>query len=171
MAQGICSVAGAYTGGSVRIADWTRFAKTRHASTPGMLTAMPLTMTIGALIGVLVTSATLEMYGTLIWNPLLMLQYVQSIQYTPACRAGTFFAGLGFLISQVFVNMTQNAVSSGMDLAGVLPRFISLRRGGLLMCFLGILIQPWRFLTQAATFVTVISSFGGMNSHFVRKSC
>jgi hypothetical protein len=29
------------------------------------------------------------------------------------------------------------------------------------MCFFGILIQPWRFLTQATTFITVISSFGG----------
>jgi Permease for cytosine/purines, uracil, thiamine, allantoin len=48
-----------------------------------------------------------------------------------------------------------------MDLAGILPRFISLRRGAILVGVVGILIQPWRLLTQAATFITVLSSFGG----------
>jgi hypothetical protein len=42
-----------------------------------------------------------------------MLQYVQNLHYTPTCRAGTFFAGLGLLCSQVFVNMTQ--VSSNLS--------------------------------------------------------
>jgi NCS1 family nucleobase:cation symporter-1 len=88
-----------------------------------------------------------------------MLQYVQSIQYTSACRAGTFFVGLGFFGSQLFVNMTQNCVSTGMDLAGTLPRFINLRRGGFIVCIVGLVIQPWRFLTQAATFLSVIGSF------------
>lgn len=82
MVQGICSVAGTYTGSSVRIADWTRYQKTRHASTPAMLTAMPIGITIGALLGVLTTSATFQMYGTVMWNPLVMLQYVQHISYT-----------------------------------------------------------------------------------------
>jgi NCS1 family nucleobase:cation symporter-1 len=93
------------------------------------------------------------------WNPILMLQYVQSIQYTPACRAGTFFVGLGLFGSQLFVNMTQNCVSTGMDLAGSLPRFINLRRGGFIVCIVGLVIQPWRFLTQATTFLSVIGSF------------
>ncbi|RDW65004.1 hypothetical protein BP6252_10655 [Coleophoma cylindrospora] len=160
MVQGICQVAGAYTGGSVRISDWTRFTSTPFAPKPGMATAMPIGMTIGALVGVIVTSATNQMYGILQWNPLLMLQYVQTVQYTPACRAGTFFAGMGFFISQIFVNMTQNCVSSGMDFAGLLPRFISLRRGGLLVAVIGVVIQPWRFLSQASVFLSVIGTFG-----------
>ncbi len=88
-----------------------------------------------------------------------MLQYVQEHQYTAACRAGTFFVGLAFTGSQIFINMTQNCVATGMDLAGVLPRFITLRRGGFIVCIVGLLIQPWRFLTQASTFLAVIGSF------------
>jgi NCS1 family nucleobase:cation symporter-1 len=86
-----------------------------------MATSMPVAMTIGALIGVLVTSATTEMYGFVQWNPLIMLQYVQTNHYTAACRVGTFFAGCGFFGSQIFVNMTQNCVSSGMDLLELSP--------------------------------------------------
>lgn len=47
-----------------------------------------------------------------------------------------------------------------MDLAGSLPRFITLRRGGLIVSVVGLVIQPWRFLTQATTFLSVIGSFG-----------
>lgn len=39
------------------------------------------------------------------------------------------------------------------------------------MCACGILIQPWRFLTQAETFITVLSSFGGNNPLFSAWSC
>jgi NCS1 family nucleobase:cation symporter-1 len=159
MVQGICTTAGAYTGGSVRILDWTRFTSTPNAPRPAMATSMPISMTIGALIGVLVTSATTEMYGFVQWNPLIMLQYVQAHHYTAACRAGTFFAGCGFFGSQIFVNITQNYVSSGMDFAGTFPRFITLRRGGFIVCFIGILIQPWRFLSQATILLSVIGSF------------
>jgi NCS1 family nucleobase:cation symporter-1 len=65
---------------------------------------MPLNITIAALVGVLVTSAANEMYGEIIWSPLTLLQYTQATNYTAACRAGTFFAGLGLLSSQVFVS-------------------------------------------------------------------
>lgn len=52
-----------------------------------------------------------------------------------------------------------------MDLAGLVPKYLSMRRGGLLICALGIIIQPWRFLSQAQTFLTVLSSFGGELLH------
>jgi NCS1 family nucleobase:cation symporter-1 len=48
-----------------------------------------------------------------------------------------------------------------MDLAGIVPRYISLRRGAILVGIIGIVIQPWRLLTEALTFITVLSSFGG----------
>ena len=105
--QGICSVAGTYTGGTIRMSDWTRFEKRRLSAAPSMLIVYPTAMTITALVGVLVTSATINMYGQIIWNPLLMVQYVQGVQYTPACRAGSFFAGIGFLSTQIFVSQLQ----------------------------------------------------------------
>lgn len=157
----ISSVAGAYTGGSVRVSDWTRFTKTRRAPIIPLIVSMPLTVTIGALVGVLVTSAANEMYGEIIWSPLTLLQTLQANNYTAACRAGTFFAGVGLLSSQVFENVTQNGITQGMDIAGMIPKYFTMRRGAILVALVGIIIQPWRFLTQAATFLTVLSSFGG----------
>ncbi|KAI1846696.1 hypothetical protein JX265_009001 [Neoarthrinium moseri] len=160
MVQGITSIAGTYTGGSDRVSDWTRYAKHRHSPTLAQLTALPVTVTLTALVGIITTSAAAEFMGEAQWNPLIMLQVVQGRWYTAACRAGTFFAGVGLLSVTVFVNYTQNCVSSGMDVAILIPRWISRRRGSIIFSILGILANPWRFLTQANTFITVLSSFG-----------
>lgn len=122
MVQGITSVAGTYTGGSDRVSDWTRYGKHRHSPTLAQLTALPLTVTLVAFIGIITTSATTEMFGTVQWNPLIMLQIVQATSYTAACRAGTFFAGLGLLSVTVFVNYTQVSTND-------LFSFAYLRRG------------------------------------------
>ncbi|KAF1994741.1 hypothetical protein P154DRAFT_475473 [Amniculicola lignicola CBS 123094] len=157
--QGITSVAGTYTGGSDRVSDWTRYGRRRHSSTPAIIVLF-LTVILTALVGIISTSALFERYGTLQWNPLIILQQIQAEYYTPKCRAGTFFAGLGLLSVTVFVNYTQNCVSSGMDIAILCPRYISQRRGAIIFSILGVLANPWRFLTQASTFITVLSSFG-----------
>lgn len=160
MVQGITSVAGTYTGGSDRVSDWTRYARSRHAPTPAQLIALPITVTLITLVGIIATSATSELLGSTQWNPMIMLQQVQMTWYTPACRAGTFLAGLGLLSVTVFINYTQNCVSSGMDVAMLVPKYVSRRRGSIIFSILGVLANPWRFLTQAETFITVLSSFG-----------
>jgi NCS1 family nucleobase:cation symporter-1 len=157
--QGITSVVGTYTGGSDRVSDWTRYGRARHTSAPAII-VLGLTVILTALVGIISTSALAERYGSIQWNPLITLQIVQATDYTAACRAGTFFAGLGLLSVTVFINYTQNCVSSGMDVAMLMPRYISQRRGAIIFSILGILAQPWRFLTQATTFITVLSSFG-----------
>jgi NCS1 family nucleobase:cation symporter-1 len=157
--QGITSVAGTYTGGTDRVSDWTRYGRSRHTSTPAII-SLAVTVILTALVGIISTSALAQRYGKLEWNPLIMLQWIQMEYYTPACRAGTFFAGLGLLSVTVFVNYTQNCVSSGMDVAMLVPRYVTQRRGAIIFSILGVLANPWRFLTQASTFITVLSSFG-----------
>lgn len=157
--QGITSVAGTYTGGTDRVSDWTRYGRNRHTSTPAII-SLAVTVTLTALMGIISTSALAQRYGMLEWNPLIMLQWIQANYYTPLCRFATFFAGLGLLSVTVFVNYTQNCVSSGMDMAMLYPRYLSQRRGAIIFSILGVLANPWRFLTQASTFITVLSSFG-----------
>lgn len=157
--QGITSVAGTYTGGTDRVSDWTRYGRSRHVSTPAIAT-LAITVILTALVGIISTSALAERYGMLQWNPLIMLQWIQQNNYTATCRAGTFFVGIGLLSVTVFVNYTQNCVSSGMDVAMMVPRYITQRRGAIIFSMLGVLANPWRFLTQASTFITVLSSFG-----------
>lgn len=124
---------------------------------------MPVCITLCGLLGVLTASATLAHDGKAQWQPLVILYFIQNESYTPAGRALTFFAGLAIWSHQVFVNVTQNNVGAGMDLAGIFPRYISTQRGAILLTVFGIIVQPWRFFSQATVFISVISSFGGMS--------
>lgn len=159
--QCISTVVGTYGGAADRFADWTRFSKKENSYVLGSATAMPVVITMCAILGVLTASATRAHYGKSMWQPLTILSYIQTDSYTPGSRAGTFFAGLAIWSHQIFVNVTQNNVGAGMDLAGIFPRYISTQRGAILLCVVGVIIQPWRFLTQATIFLSVISSFGG----------
>lgn len=159
--QCVSSVVGTYGGSADRFSDWTRFSKKKNSYILGSATAMPVVITLCAILGVLTASATRGHYGTAMWQPLTILSYVQTESYGPGGRAATFFAGLAIWSHQIFVNVTQNNVGAGMDLAGIFPRYISTQRGALLLCVVGVLVQPWRFLTQATVFISVISSFGG----------
>ncbi|RDW57037.1 hypothetical protein BP6252_13909 [Coleophoma cylindrospora] len=162
--QCVSSTAASWSGSGDRLSDWTRFSRYRHASSPALLVGLVLSMVPTAIVGVLVTSAFYQMYGTSIWTPLGMLLYVQGAHYTPACRAGTFFAGIGLLTSQIYVNVVQNTMAFGMDFAGIFPRYMSMKRGAVLLCVVGIACNPWRFLSQAAIFIQAFSVFAVFSS-------
>lgn len=50
-------------------------------------------------------------------------------------------------------------MAGGIDLAGVFPRYIDIRRGAIVTFVAAWVIQPWLLINRAATFVTVLSSF------------
>lgn len=134
--------AGTYGGPADRFSDWTRFPKKRNAYILGSATVMPVCIALCALLGVLTACATKAAYGTAMWQPLTILEYAQVHFYTPGGRALTFFAGLAIWAHQVFVNVTQNNVGAGMDLAGIFPRYISKKRGAILLTMFGVIFQP-----------------------------
>lgn len=90
-------------------------------------------MTVCATVGAFATSAINDMYGELIWNPITVLEFLLDRNYNASSRAGCFFAGMGFFISQIATNLVQNSVSCGMDLAALAPRWIDVTRGSLIM--------------------------------------
>ncbi|ETS72917.1 hypothetical protein PFICI_15309 [Pestalotiopsis fici W106-1] len=165
--QAISAVAGAWTGACIRQADWTRFTKSRTAVVANQLITGPIAGIVCAVMGIAVTSAIAAMYpsslsgsSSTVWNPISLLDYLQTQDYSATTRAGTFFAGLGFFASQITINLVQNSVACGMDLASMAPKYIDVTRGSLIMCVVGYLIQPWRFVNQAGLFISVLNSFG-----------
>ena len=91
---------------------------------------------------------------------MVLLEWILKNHYTPAARAGCFFGGVGFFCSQLAVNIAQNSISAGMDLASLAPRWIDVTRGSLIMVLVGVVINPWRFVNTPGTFITVLNSFG-----------
>ncbi|PMD38368.1 hypothetical protein L207DRAFT_585270 [Hyaloscypha variabilis F] len=112
-----------------------------------------------SLVGTFTTTAFYSKYGTVLWTPLDMLAFIQETHYAPACRAGTFFASIGLLTSLIYINIVQNTLSFGMDFASVLPKYILMKRGSMIVVIVSIACNPRRFLTQAVVFVEVFSGF------------
>ena len=103
-------------------------------------------MTLYSLIGILVTSATVVIYGTAIWDPVALLSRFNS----PVAVSISLFA---ILLATLNVNIGANVVSPANDFSNLWPRKISFRVGGVITCFMGIVLMPWKLLADYKTFI------------------
>lgn len=101
---GITAVLGAWGGGTIGQSDWTRYADRPVAPTLSQLLVAPLTITVTATIGIIVTSAATDVLGNMVWSPIDLLSQIQEFNHSsPRARAGVFFASLGIVSSQLMV--------------------------------------------------------------------
>ncbi|CEJ62813.1 hypothetical protein PMG11_11300 [Penicillium brasilianum] len=147
--------------------DLQRYSKRADSPNWGQLVGAPLANLIVHLFGVLVSSSSSIIFGEVVWNPMLLLDRIQSENYTPENRAGCFFIALLFVYSSMISMILENSLPAGNDLAGMLPRFISYHRGTIICAVISIAMNPWYLLTSASTFLNFISSFGV----FLAPSC
>ncbi|KAF8847466.1 hypothetical protein BDZ45DRAFT_665779 [Acephala macrosclerotiorum] len=92
-------------------------------------------------------------------------------QGSSKARAGVFFLSAGFVLTAMFENICGNAVAGGIDLAGLFPRYIDIRRGALITFIACWTVQPWQLINKAATFITVLSSFAVFLAPMVGVMC
>ena len=58
---------------SLNMPDFTRFGRSQREQVVGQVVALPTTMTVFAAMGVLITSATVIIYGEAIWDPVKLV--------------------------------------------------------------------------------------------------
>lgn len=131
---------------SLNIPDFTRFARTQRQQVIGQALALPTTMTLYSLIGILVTSATVVIYGTAIWDPVQLLSRFHS-------PVAVVISLLAILLATLNVNIGANVVSPANDFSNLWPRKISFRTGGVITCVMGIVLMPWKLLANYKTFI------------------
>ncbi len=124
----------------------SRFAKSQRQQVIGQALALPTTMTLYSLIGILVTSATVVIYGAAIWDPVQLLSRFHS-------PVAVVISLLAILLATLNVNIGANVVSPANDFSNLWPRKISFRTGGIITCFMGIALMPWKLLSSYSTFI------------------
>jgi NCS1 family nucleobase:cation symporter-1 len=140
--------------------SYTRFARKQGVQVWGTLFSLFILGIIVPVFAILTGSATITIYGgEAFWNPLTIVNQWMVESYSPGSRAAAFFTGLGFLISQMAENVYGNAYAGGMDLAGLFPTYINIRRGCMITALLSWVVQPWLFYNTASVFVSVMASF------------
>ncbi len=131
---------------SLNIPDFTRFARSQRQQVIGQALALPTTMTLYSLIGILVTSATVVIYGQAIWDPVQLLSRFHS-------PVAIVISLVAILLATLNVNIGANVVSPANDFSNLWPRKINFRTGGVITCFMGIALMPWKLLSSYGTFI------------------
>ncbi|GEQ72518.1 hypothetical protein JCM33374_g6205 [Metschnikowia sp. JCM 33374] len=132
--------------------------------------SVPLCFSLTSLIGILVSSASSEMYGTTYWSPIAVLGRFLD-HYTAGNRAGVFFLGFAFAIAQLGTNVSANSLSFGTDVTALLPQYLNIRRGSYLCALLALVVQPWNLLSSSSKFTTYLSAYSVFLSSIIGVIC
>lgn len=131
---------------SLNIPDFTRYAKSQRAQIIGQAIALPTSMTAFAFIGVIVTSASAIVFGSTIWDPVVLAGKFES----PILVS---FAMVAVAISTLATNIAANIVSPANDFSNLAPSKISFRKGGYITGVLGVLIFPWKLIADPTGYI------------------
>ena len=158
---------------SLNIPDFTRYATSQKAQIRGQALGLPASMTMFAFIGVVVTSATTIVFGTTIWDPVVLAGKFDSKLLVSG-------AMIAIAISTLATNIAANIVSPANDFAHLAPKKIDFRRGGYITGVLGILIFPWKLIADPSGYIftwlvgysSLLGPVGGIlivDYYFIRK--
>ena len=158
---------------SLNIPDFTRYAKSQRAQIMGQAIALPASMTLFSFIGVVVTSATLIIYGQTIWDPLVLAGKFES-------KILVSIAMIAVTLSTLATNIAANIVSPANDFANLSPSKISFKTGGYITGIIGLLIFPWKLIADPTGYIftwliaysSLLGPIGGImiaDYYFIRK--
>jgi NCS1 family nucleobase:cation symporter-1 len=131
---------------ALNIPDFTRYAKSQRAQIVGQALGLPAAMTIYSFIGVAVTSASVVLFGEAIWDPVALLgRFHQPLIASIALVA--------LLIATLNTNVAANVVSPSNDFSNLNPRLISFRTGGMVTGVVGIMMMPWKLMSDFSAYI------------------
>jgi len=131
---------------ALNIPDFTRYAKSQRAQMVGQAMGLPTAMTLYAFIGVAVTSASALIFGAPIWDPVVLLgRFNQPVV--------ALIALVALLLATLNTNVAANVVSPSNDFSNLRPSLISFRTGGLITGVVGILMMPWKLISDFSAYI------------------
>lgn len=131
---------------ALNIPDFTRYSRSQRSQIVGQALGLPTAMTLYSFIGVAVTSASVVLFGQPIWDPVVLLG-----RFNHPLVA--FIALIALLMATLNTNVAANVVSPSNDFSNLNPRRISFRTGGLITGVIGLLIMPWKLLSDYSAYI------------------
>lgn len=140
---------------ALNIPDFTRFARSQRDQMVGQAIGLPLPMGLLSLVSVLVTSATVVIYGEAIWDPVVLSGKMGGISVVLALIA--------LIIATVTTNLAANVVSPAYDFSNLAPSKISFKMGGYITAAIGLVMFPWKILESTHGYIfTWLIGYGGL---------
>jgi NCS1 family nucleobase:cation symporter-1 len=144
---------------SLNMPDFTRFGRSQREQALGQVVALPTTMTVFAMMGIVITSASAVIYGKAIWDPVDLVGRFES-------RLLVAIAMFTVVVATLGVNIAANVVSPANDFANIKPGAISFKTGGLITGIVGIMMLPWKLIADPNGYIFkwLLGYSGGLGS-------
>lgn len=130
---------------------------TRYGNKPSVsywqLLFVPLVYFTFSFIGIVVASAGQAIYGTLYWDPTMIVDRWEN-------RAAKFFCAFAFGLATLGTNISTNSIASSNDFAFLAPKWLTLQRGAFLTAFIGGWVTcPWQIQASAKSLTTFLAGY------------
>ncbi|RSM76973.1 nitrate reductase [Kibdelosporangium aridum] len=141
---------------SLNMPDFTRFGGSQKKQVTGQILGLPTTMSFIAIVAILTTSGAVSLYGEAIWDPAQLASRFDS----PIL---VVIALIALVLATVSANLAANVVSPSYDFSNAFPKRITFAMGGLITGVIGILIQPWRLISDPSIYIFAwLGFYGGL---------
>ncbi|KAL4732002.1 hypothetical protein ACLX1H_001005 [Fusarium chlamydosporum] len=140
--------------------DLQRYAHKPNDVIAGQVFSFPMSNFLVGIFGNLIAAASKSIFGEVIWNPLTTLDMLmEGDRYTSANRAGCALISFAYVYSTVFSAIFENSIPAGNDIAALMPKYITVKRGFFICAVVSYAICPWYLLSSAAIFINFLSSY------------
>lgn len=141
---------------SLNMPDFTRFGGSQRKQAVGQVLGLPTTMSFIAIVAILTTSGAMALYGEAIWDPAELASRFDS-------TAVVLVALVALVLATVSANLAANVVSPSYDFSNAFPKKITFAVGGLITGVIGIVIQPWRLISDPGIYIFAwLGFYGGL---------
>lgn len=131
---------------SLNIPDFTRYCRKQRDQVAGQILGLPTTMTLFCFIGIVVTAATVVIFGEAIWDPVVLVSKLGS-------PTVVVISMIALTMATLSTNLAANVVSPANGFSNIAPHRISFRTGALITCAIGVVILPWRLYNDLGAYI------------------
>ncbi|VWC51056.1 NCS1 family nucleobase:cation symporter-1 [Burkholderia lata] len=142
---GLTAMVGFWATLALNIPDFTRFAHSQRDQMIGQSIGLPLPMALLSVVSVVVTSATVVIYGNAIWDPIDLTSRMTGI--------GVGIALVILTLDTMCCNLAANLVGPAYDFSSLWPKAISYRTGGMITATIAIVMMPWKILATTDGYI------------------
>jgi NCS1 family nucleobase:cation symporter-1 len=143
----------------LNFSDFARFSPSRRDVVRGNLWGLPFNWTAFALTSVIVSAASVDLFGKAVLDPAALLQDIDNDYIVLG-------GSVVFVVATIGVNIVANFVSAAFDLSNLAPKRISFRTGGIIASFAALLSMPWNLYNSPQVIAYFLGGLGALLGPF-----
>ncbi len=147
---GLTAMVGFWATLSLNIPDFSRFADSQKSQIKGQIIGLPVTMFLFAALGVILTSASQQLVGETVSDPISLIGKIDSPFWV-------ILSMLMIIVATLSTNTAANIVSPTNDFQNVAPKMVSNTGGVIITGLVGVVLMGWELLKKLEWVVSDVS--------------